>query len=78
MSYFSLSPMGTCFTRFSQLAFPLSKDKLLTSLQLILRSYVSDGAVQPLHIVDLYEFPPNALRIPQRQRRCGANTLTLE
>ena len=59
------SSVGACFTCFSQLVFPLSEDELLTSRQLILRSYVSDGAVQPLRIVDRYEVPHNALRILQ-------------
>ena len=60
-----LSPSGGCFTRFSQLVFPLSEDELLASRQLILRSRVSDGAVQPLRIVGRYELPHNALCILQ-------------
>jgi hypothetical protein len=57
-----LSPAGACFSR---LAFPLSIDEHLTSLQLVLGRYAADGAVQPLRIVDLYELPHNALRILQ-------------
>jgi len=73
-----LSPAGACFARFSQLAFQRSKDDYFASLQPVLGSYVADGAVQPFRIIDLYEFSHNVLRILQRQRRCGASTLTLE
>ena len=59
------SPAGACYTRCSQLALAISKDERLTSPQLVLGRDVADGAVQPLRIVDRYEFPHNALRILQ-------------